>query len=306
MDEDIVDNENNIDAADNDAADNDAAGVTAVKPVQGRKRFGFLAPVLGLFLALAAGGIGGYAAHNYFQTPPPVIDLSSLHQDIESLEDKLKAQTARVSKIETQNQKESARLAGELSKLEGNLKSGLADIESQINAAANQKAALSRTDIKADDKDIDSPAFEADGAFDSNRSNADILTLIDNLRGDVDKDLKAVKTRLKRLEDRPVERAANNTETDRAITAVPSFPADEILAKIKAGLPPETAQNWWDKVLRKHVSLKRTDHDAAAAILKDVEAAILTQDWAQATRLAQALPEPAQASVKEWIARARR
>lgn len=298
MDEDKLDNDGNIEAVDTDAPE-----AAMVQPPQKKKLFGFVTLLLGLPIALGAGGLGGFAAHEYFHTPPP--DLSGVAQDIEALEKQLKAQTVRVSKIETQTQKEAARLTRDLSKLESEWQSGLAGLEAQITAVDNQQAAQPVVNKKPDNKGSNNVAPKADEAAYSNGPNPELLAMIDSLRGDVQKDFRAVKIRLKRLEERP---AADITGGDSniAASAGPVFPVDEILANIKASVPPDEAQNWWDKVLRKHVSLKRTDHDAAASVLKDIEAAILIEDWAQAISLAQQLPEPARTSVQEWIARARR
>lgn len=341
MSEDELSNDENAESVDGEAGN--AAEAT---PPQRKKRFGFFAPLIGLIMALGAGGLGGFAAHEYFDAPPP--DLSVLTQDITALEKKLTAQTARVSQLESQSQKGRARLSRDLSKLDADWQAGLTALDAKIAAIDIPPAARpvvkiapepegepeieadieaeTETEIQAENvRDANDGAQDIGGGADVPREaggvaaasietmidpRPELLAVVESLRGDVEQDLSAVKARLDRLEAASKDSAPKGSApTDGGKFAAPAaqaFPMDDILAEIKAASPAEPAQNWWDKVLRKHVSLKRTDHDAAAAVLKDIQAAILIEDWPQAESLSAQLPEPARRSVKEWIARARR
>ncbi len=127
---------------------------------------------------------------------------------------------------------------------------------------------------------------------------------MDALRRRVDNDIAAIKIRLDDLEADPKVRlpAQGNAKdgTD------PASPINDILTELKAAEDPQRTQNWFGKILQKHVSLKRTDYDAAAALLAQIEAAILIEDWEAALELSQSLPQPARGAAQEWIASARR
>jgi len=268
----------------------------------------------GLLIALGAGGIGGFAAHEYFDVPPPLppqTDLSGVERDIAALQKTVKAQTARHKTLETQIKTASARLGEDVSKLEVKWQADLADLDRKIEAIEIPVIPPATVNIAPDSESADTPAVDADNAATAQPLETiidprpELLAVVDDLRGRVDEDMTVMRARLDKLEataeDEVVAPAAKTVPND-----IEAFPAADILAALKRAETPAAPQNWFGKILKKHVSLKRTDHDEAAAVLTDIEAAVLIGDWDAALALSAGLPEPARSSTQEWIARARR
>ncbi len=266
-----------------------------------RKGLGIAAICLGFMIALCAGGLGGFAAHEYFKTPLP--DIPDFSQDIKTLEETISEQAAQLKQLEARRKAQTTKTVRNLKAVEDKWQEELRALDNKIKTASLSAA------VPVHENPIDEPATSR---CDENEMPIEALTdprpellaAVDRVRRRLNEDMAAIKTRLERLEaqaQRGIDNASGNV-----LAPQEPFPLQEIIDSLDDADMPATAQNWWNKLLRKHISVKRIDRTQAAARLRDIEAAILIQDWEQAQSLSSALPEPARQAVQEWIARARR
>jgi len=292
-------------------SDDIIGGLTAELQPPKRKKRRFFAALGGIVIALGAGGIGGFAAHEYFDVAPPLPDLSAIERDIENLQKTTKAQTARNKTLETQIKTANRRFGQDISSLEDKWQGQLADLDQKIEAIEIPSLPPATVNITPNSENAETPTLDDDNAARALETIIDprpeLLAVVDDLRRAVEDDITQIKDRLERLESEPevvpLRQGEAGPEFDNS-SAV-DFPRDEILAALKSAESPDSPKNWIGKILNKHISLKSTGHDQAAAYLDSINAAILIEDWDGALELSERLPESARISVQEWIARAR-
>lgn len=302
-DDDTIDRENDAPESEEaplDDKSSEAPDIGATAQPARRKGFWFLALLTGFFIAISAGGLGGFAAHEYLKTPTP--DLSQLEQDIAALQETVQAQAAQVKQIEGRSKSAAAKTARDIDSLNDKWQSGLRELDDKVEAIEIPVAPPANVMISPEVSSDDTQEREAplETIIDP---RPELLAVIDDLRVVVESDVLAIKDRLDRLEAQPVQTASDEIPET---TGQEDFPVDEIFEDLKRLDAPGSAQNWWDKILQKHVSLKRTDRLRAEGLVRDIEAAIVIGDWKAAEALATGLPEPSRTTVQEWIARARR
>lgn len=265
--------------------DEDNAAIKA-KPRRSKPRL--LLPVLGVIMAMAAGGVGGFISHEYFDAPPPPPNIPNYKAQILELDKAVKAQEARSARFQQQLKTVSAELDSDLTALD--------------ERWAQQLSALTQGVVdKTEAVDIEAPSAPALEPR-VNHDTSELLNHVAHLRQDVGHDIDRIKARLDIL-----EHVAEPRPDHAGLPAKTSadFPVDDILGQLNGPTPPKGKPRWYDKFLDQHVSLERTDHDKSAALLHRIEAAILRGDWDAAVDLSQELDEPARRHTQEWIAGAR-
>lgn len=236
-----------------------------------KSKSAFILPLV-ILAALGGGVAGGFAVHKFWPAAPVAPpDFSNIDARIDGLQKALNAQAA-------QNKK----LSVDVSKLEATWKNDLSQLETAIAERAGGPTGDELGEITA----------ETQAARDA------LSASVDQLRGVMDDDVKAIEGRLKKLEEQ--------MPTSHGSAIGPVFPKAMLLAQLDQSSSSDAApKHWWDKFTARHVSVKRTDRLKFEAVLKDMDAAFAAGDWAALETHSQRLPEPAQSKAQEWIAATR-
>ena len=295
-----------------------------------KSKLGLLLPAA-LLSALGGGAVGGFIVHKFLDAPVAAPDFSHIEARIEGLQNSLSQQDSQNQAFDQRLNAQSKKLSSDLASLEEKWAEDVAQLEASIAARESEqfapktslpKAPIIKTDVSkpSSDKasDIQPSGVQSSGVQPSGAPLADekLAASVRQLRTGVNKDIKAIKARLKKLEAQKNLDTQNTLKTQRgkrgapaaaqsSLSAAPVFPKADIMAALGADAPSDAPQNWWDKLVTRHVSVKRTDRVKAEATLNDMEAAISAGDWAAVERHAQNLPEPARIAAEEWIAATR-
>lgn len=262
-----------------------------------KRRFitGLLGLFGGLIIALGAGGVGGFAAHEYFKSPPPDIDLSAfdlseVEAKISKLEKSVAVQAKKAVQLEAHVQKVSKDLNQDLNKLETKWSQDLSALES----LAENRPVKTETGATASDTDTDTAVTQTVDI------RPQMLKAIADIRRDVGQDIDGITARLETLETTRDEVEAEPSEEDI------HFPMESFTSKLEGDAIPVEANSKLGKFLKKHVSVSRTGHADAVALLQRIEQAARAGDWDAAVSFSRDLPPEARGPVEEWIAATRR
>lgn len=301
---------------------------------------GWVAALALFTLSTGLGAFGGFAATQYFSPAPKLtapVDLAPLRARLDTAESRLSAQAAQVSflKNEINNRPTSVRVNAVPSG-DDNLETttittlgngaentrAITDLQNQIAQMESALAALRRDidtgpegvgpsdQLSALDarrsEDIVPDASTSDTSAPDDRSfdAADYDETIDSLQNDIS----TLRTRIDGLENALAETrtiASQPTILKEAVL-LPAFPRAAVFEALTQ--PQQTNEaGWISKTLKKHISVRNPeDVKDAEQNLNNIEDAIEAGDITRALSIVEAMPEPAQAQAKNWIAAARR
>lgn len=249
---------------------------------------GLLSLAGGLIIALGAGGVGGFAAHEYFKSPTPEVDLSDVEAKILKLERSVAAQAKKDAQLEAHVQKVSKDLNQDLNKLETKWSEDLSALE----ALAESGPVKTETGATQSDTDTDTDTGV--------NIRPQMLKAIADIRREVGQDIDDITARLETLETARDEVEAEPSEADI------HFPMESFTSKLEGDAIPVEKDSRLGKFLKKHVSVSRTGHAEAVGLLQRIERAARAGDWDAAVSLSRDLPPEARGPVEEWIAATRR
>lgn len=268
------------------------------------KKSRLLPLVGGLLIAVGAGGIGGFAAHEYFKAPPVAPDLSAFDVKFSEIEKTVAAQSQRMGRLETDIKEISAGLNKDLEQLETNWSRELSDLENLIESPSPQLGDQVEAPAKSasDDDDVSGDKAVEETSEPPSPSLPDIrpqlLAAVADIRREFDQDISNINKRIDTLE-------ATQAAPDVPTTSLVRFPTESFIAQLEGDALPVEQDSRLGKFLKKHVSLNRTGHAEAVSILERIGDYIAAGHWDAAEELSDDLPPEVQSVVQEWIAGAR-
>ena len=264
-----------------------------------------LSRIGGLVLVLGVGSAGGISAYKYFkssQSKPAQLALADFEEKLLVLEKSVAVQTSRADRLETQVKKISKDLTNNVTEIEAKWSQDLSELEALISSGAVKDTPLTDAPL------IDSTEVNIDGetprdGLGATRTTPDInpqiLAAAENIRREFKQDITEIKRRIETLE-------AVHDEADAVDhTSLIRFPIETFTAQLEGDVLPVESGSRLGKFLKKHVSVNRTGHAEAVALLQRIEAEVMSGDWDAALSLANDLPSDARMAVEEWIAGAR-
>ncbi len=267
--------------------------------------------ILPLFLLSGLGGaIGGwvltqYVMPKYIPLPQaeisiaPKVNLGPLRTRIDSLEKKLAAQSSEMSFLSSEIKSGSATVTvGGVDKAFDitPLMNRLNDLETRLEAQADGPSSLSpseRASVETGEILDSSSAAE---------TSEKVMAAAAIPAKDYDVDIAALERRIERLEVDVEETRALAAEPAvvRETVLLPPFPRGALLEAMTA--PRDRAQqNWLDKTLKKHISVRNPQEVARAEeTLGTIEALVESGDYTAALKLVEAMPSDVRSAANDW------
>ena len=286
-----------------DASDNLSEDGREDRP-KSRLKLGVLGIVAGAMLAVGAGGIGGFAAHEYFKSPVVEPDLSAFEAKVSDIEETLATQTRKAERLDTQVKKVAKDLGQELTQLEATWSRELSDLEAMITAAPLAVGSGTQPEDAISEDAASENAVEGEKQPFTTESVAldirpQLLAAVSDIRREFEQDVTEINRRLERLETAQLDfEATQNNVPVR-------FPIERFTAQLEGDAQAVKTDSRIGKFLKKHVSVNRTGHAEAFALLDRIDAAVASGDWDAAATLSGDLPLETRSSVEEWIAATR-
>ncbi|MEP6343596.1 MAG: hypothetical protein ABJ275_09795 [Maricaulaceae bacterium] len=277
-----------------DASEDDMLEVDVETTRKPRFITGLLGLAGGLIIALGAGSVGGFAAHEYFKSPPTDIDLLEIEAKISKLETRVSAQAKKDAQLEAHVQKVSKGLNQDLKKFEKKWSQDLSTLE----GLAESRPVEIETGVTHADTGSDTDTD--DGVTQTVDIRPEMLKVIADIRRDLGQNISDITARVETLETAHDEAEVKPSE------AVIHFPMESFKATLEGDAIPVEANSKLGKFLKKHVSVSRTGHADAVGLLQRIEQAAHAGDWDAAVSFSRDLPPEARSPVEEWIAATRR